>query len=143
MISNRYELVIEFDNFITRYELDYILTSIDRIIEQELLYPSLRRGRPKSSYIGITGVSTGSIDLEIIVGAVVTKYVATRLKRGFDRGPLDSEIEHSGQIVNSALAGLLGKINDWAEKYVQSSKHKGGQINKVIMRKKKPSEKSR
>lgn len=140
-MKNEYELVIEFEEFITRRELNYILLSLDRIIEQQL-FPNIYYSRPSPrgpvfTYLGITGASAGSIILGLGTGKKIFKYASRRIGRGFERGQFGNELERTGEIVSNAFGGILGKLNDWAEKYVGSAKKKGSHIRGIVVRKKK------
>ncbi len=91
----QYTITIEYEDFVTRFDLDEILSSIDRIIEAELLdyfdpdfrfsrrrYPYLLpyRDGPDSelSFLGIKSVDAGSITLTVFVGGVVIGYAQTQ-----------------------------------------------------------------
>lgn len=140
-MKDEYELVIDFEEFITRQELNYILLSLDRIIEQQL-FPDIYYSRtsprgPVFTYLGITGASAGSIILGLGAGKKIFKYASRRIGLGFERGKFGIELERSGEIVSNALGGILGKLNDWAERYVGSARKKGSNIRGIIVRKKK------
>jgi hypothetical protein len=141
-----YSIVIEYDDFLTRFDLDEILSSIDKIIEEELLdyddpdYRFLRRrypfaywhrDQPELSYIGIAGVSQGSIILTVFASGAVAAYVARRFKRGVDKSLLADQLERSGQLAGDILGAALSRINDWAERYVPKQKELGGKVTKV------------
>jgi len=151
--SPEYLITIEYDNFLTRFDLDEILKSIDRIIEWELLdyyydylpleFSARRRYRaslfgfgdfePRFSYVGIESVGSGSIILKVVAGIAVLKYVVTRFKKGVDESLLVNELARSGRIAGDLLGALLGRINDWAERYVPTQRQLGGKITKITV----------
>ena len=139
---------IEYDGFITRFDLDEILTSLDRIIESELLsqlglnYWILRRrisyffplwgeSKPDFTYIGIKSVKAGSINLVVFIGGAVLGYVARRFKKGVDESLFAEELERSGILTGNLLGILLKRINDWAEKFVPKQRELGGRVKKI------------
>jgi hypothetical protein len=148
-----FTITIEYDEFVTRFDFDEILRSIDRIIETELLdyfdpesyfrrrgYPySLRRWEgyePEFSYLGIKSASTGSITLVVFVGGVVLGYVARRFKRGVDQSILAQELERSGRLTGNVLGSALTRINNWAERYVPMQRELGGRVTKITVQRK-------
>ncbi len=142
-----YSIIIEFDDFLTRFDLEEILSSIDRIIEDEFLatfepefhslgqqsyqYPYWYRVRPNLSYVGITAVGRGSINLTIIASAAVAKYVSCRFKREINMCLLAEQLERSGRLAGDILHSVVAHINDWAEKYVPKQREMGGKIKNV------------
>jgi hypothetical protein len=88
-----YTITIEFEEFLTRFDLDEVLASIDRLIEDEILarldpefdfwlerrkrfYPFWPRPfwsgeAPELSYVGITGVGAGSVIATFLVSGAV------------------------------------------------------------------------
>jgi len=148
----QYSIIIDYDDFLTRYDLDEILTSIDRIIEDELLlryddefyyrrrhrylFPYLSREEPELSYLGITGVERGSIILTILASGAVATYVARRFKRGVDKSILAEQLERSGQLAGDIFGSALARINDWAEQYVPKQRELGGKVRKIRVVKK-------
>ncbi|MDE3021006.1 MAG: hypothetical protein KGI54_04030 [Pseudomonadota bacterium] len=148
-----YTITIEYDNFLTRFDLDEILSSIDRIIEDELFsrfnpefhlffpkyykFPYWYRDTPEFSYVGITGVDHGSIILTVLASAAVVHYVATRFKKGVDKSLLAEELERSGQLSGDLFGPILSRINDWAEKYVPKQQELGGKVKKVRVERKR------
>ncbi len=152
-----YVIEIEYSNFITRFDLDEIVESIDRIIETELFeafnpeYRFLRRSYPYLNYpvlsegsglsfIGIRSVESGSIWLTVIASGAVATYVARRFKKGIDKSLFAEELERSGRMVGDVMGGALRRINDWAEKYVPKQKELGGNVKRIAVRKKKSAE---
>ena len=146
-----YTITIEYNDFLTRFDIDEILSSIDRIIEDELLsvldphYEFLRRNgyfylyhqeTPQLSYIGITAVDRGSISLIVLSSGAIAGYVAHRFKKGVDKSLLAEELERAGQIVGDVLGRVLGRINDWAEKYVPKQRELGGKVKKITVKRK-------
>lgn len=153
-----FSIIIDYDDFLTRFDLDEILSSIDGIIEDELLsefdpdyrfmrrhypHPYWYRETPELSYIGITAVDRGSIILTVIASGVVATYVARRFKKGVNKSLLAKQIERSGKMTGDVLGGVLKRINDWAEKYVPEQRELGGKVKKVrVERKRKDDSKS-
>lgn len=150
--SSELSIIIDYDDFLTRFDLDEILSSIDVIIEDELLsefYPDYRflrqhyphpywyRETPELSYIGITAVDRGSVILKFIVSGAVAIYVARRFKKGVDKSILAKQIERSGKITGDVLGRVLERINDWAEKYVSEQQELGGKVKKVRVERKR------
>jgi hypothetical protein len=132
-----YSIIIEYEDFLTRFDLNEILCSIDRIIENEL-FPhvnagehSLRRQNLNLSYLGITSIEHGSINLSVIASNAVAKYVATHFRKGIDESILSEQLERSGKLVGDLLGRILIPINDWAEKYVLKQKQTGGNVKKI------------
>ena len=152
MDNEEFLITIEYDNFVTRFDLDEIMTSIDRIIEDALLlelefgpqffrkyhylYPYLYRNSPEFSYIGIISIETGSITLGVVISAAISTYVAKRFKKGVDKSLLAAEFEHSGRLTGDFLGKILELINNWAEKYVPKQQELGGNIRKIKMEQK-------
>jgi len=160
--DSEFSITIEYDGFITRFDLDEILVSIDRIIEIEILdywdpefrflrrrYPYLSpywdHAEPDFSYIGIKSVEAGSITLGVFLGGVVVGYVAHRFKKGVDKSLLAEELERSGRLTGNVVGVLLQRINNWAERYVPKQRELGGRVTKISAaprRKSKSSEKN-
>lgn len=143
-----YSIVIDYDDFLTRYDLDEILTSIDRIIEDELLsqydpefrylrrrhhdlFPYWNRDEPAFSYLGITGVDRGSIILGVFASGAVATYVARRFKKGVDKSILAEQLERSGVLAGDILGSVLERINDWAAKFVPKQRDLGGKVTEI------------
>ena len=145
--KKEFSILIEYDDFLTRFDLDEILSSIDRIIEDELrsnIYPEFDllfrklypfrywyRDTPELSYVGITAVDRGSIILTVLASGAVATYVARRFKKGVDKSLLAEELERSGFIVGNLLGSVLKQINDWAEAYVPKQRELGGKIKSI------------
>jgi hypothetical protein len=143
------ELVIkvDFEDFVTRLDLDEILSSIDRIIEMELfreikpelhlweeffgVFPAYKYGQPKMTYLGIRSINSGSLIIGAFIGGAVLAYVGTRFAKGVDESLLADELKRSGRITGDALGRILVKVNDWAEQYVRKQKEKGGNIRGI------------
>jgi hypothetical protein len=155
-----YSITIEYDDFLTRFDLDEILSSIDRIIEDELIfeldpefrlfsqrrygYPYLFREAPELSYVGITAVDRGSIILTVLATGAVATYVAKRFKKGVDKSLLAEQLERSGRLAGDVFGSVLERINDWAEKYVPKQRDLGGKVKTIrVERKPKPEPKKK
>jgi hypothetical protein len=147
-----FSIIIDYDDFLTRFDLDEILSSIDGIIEDELLsefdpdyrfmrqlypHPYWYRETPELSYIGITAVDRGSIILTVIASGAVATYVARRFKKGVNKSLLAKQIERSGKMTGDVLGGVLKRINDWAEKYVPEQRELGGKVKKIRVERKR------
>lgn len=156
-LEYEYTIAIDYDDFVTRFDLDEILSSIDRIIEEELLsdldprfdyflrrsypfgYPFRYREEPALSYVGITTVESGSILLTVVASTAVAAYVARRFKKGVDRSLLAEELERSGRLAGDLLGTALSRLNDWAERYVPKQRELGGKVKSIrVARKQKP-----
>jgi hypothetical protein len=132
---------IEYDDFLTRFDIDEVLGSIDRIIEVEFFlpyldfppfrYPYLALDASEFSYVGIKSFDSGSLLLTVFISGSVATYVATRFKRGVNKSLLADQIERSGRLTGDFLARALSKVNDWAEQYVPKQKELGGKITKI------------
>jgi hypothetical protein len=148
-----YTITIEYKDFVTRFDLDEILSAIDRIIETEVLGyfdPDLRilrrqypYGRPywgggdsELSFLGIKSVDAGSITLTVIVGGAVVAYVARRFKKGVDKSLFADEVERSGRMTGDVFGAVLGRVNDWAERYVPKQRELGGRVTKITAQRK-------
>ena len=147
-----YSIIIEYDDFLTRFDLEEILSSIDRIIEDEFLstfepefhllgrekyqYPYWYRVRPDLSYVGINAVGRGSINLTVFASAAVAKYVSCRFKREINMCLLVEQLERSGQLAGDIFGSVLAHINDWARKYVPKQREMGGKIKNVRVERK-------
>ena len=145
-----YTIAIEYDDFLTRFDLDEILSSIDRIIEDELLsaldpkfhffwrrdHYSYYREAPELSYVGITAVDRGSIILTVSASTAVAVYVAHRFKKGVDKSMFAEELERSGRMAGDVFGPALARINDWAEKYVPKQRELGGKVKKITVKRK-------
>ena len=151
-----YTIVIDYEDFITRLDLDEILGSIDRIIEAELLdyydpeFRYIRRrypypfsfwehGESELSYVGIKSVGAGSITLTVFVGGVVLGYVARRFKKGVDKSLLAEELERSGRLAGDVMGSVLTRLNNWAERYVPKQRQLGGNVTKITVQRKRKS----
>jgi DNA helicase HerA-like ATPase len=143
--SSEYLIVIEYEDFLTRFDLDEILSSIDSIIEDELLSnldPNFRRWRrrhhylfpheyrdvPELSYVGITAADRGSMVLTVLVSAAIAAYVARRFRSGADQGVLAGPLERAGKLPYLPFAPALARINDWAAQYVPRQREMGGKV---------------
>ena len=150
--SQEFSIIIDYDDFLTRFDLDEILSSIDEIIEYELLsqfdptYIFMRRiyqhsywnrETPKLSYLGITSVDRGSIILTVIASGVVATYVARRFKKGVNESLLAKQIERSGKMTGDVLGGVLKRINDWVEDYLPEQQKLGGKVKKIRVERKR------
>ncbi len=152
----QYTITIEYEDFVTRFDLDEILSSIDRIIEAELLdyfdpdfrfsrrrYPYLLpyRDGPDSelSFLGIKSVDAGSITLTVFVGGVVIGYVARRFKKGVDKSLFAEELERSGRMAGDVFGTVLGRVNNWAERHVPKQRELGGRVTKITAQRKRKS----
>jgi hypothetical protein len=142
--GDEYEIVVDYNEFLTRFDLDEVISSIDRIIESSIVplfvefpsyYPYEYIRDPIFSYVGIKGVSRGSMVLEIIISTAVVTYVARRFKKGVDVSLLADEIERSGRITGDFFGGLLQRLNNWGEQYVRKQREKGGNITRIQVRK--------
>jgi hypothetical protein len=148
-----YSIIIDYDDFLTRFDLDEILSSLDRMIEDELLsgfddyydiirrrgyypYPYLFREDSGLSYIGITAVDRGSIALTIIVSPEVLTYVMRRFMVGVNKSLLAKEVSRSVKITDALLGNALMRINDWAERWVPEQRELGGKVKALRMEKK-------
>jgi hypothetical protein len=89
--NNRITIRIGFRGFLTRFDLDEVISSIDGLVQSELLLriPVLRQlpvreypRAPRLSYVGIVGVRPGSIVLVTLIGGAVAGYVVQRFKKG-------------------------------------------------------------
>ena len=149
--EQRYLLIVDYKEFLTRFDVDELMSSIDRIIEHELItrigpkflyieppyaWPYPWRQTPLLSYIGISSVRPGSLILEIIVSSTVVAYVLRRFKKGVDESILAEEIQRSGLLAGDFIGNLLAKINNWAERYVRKQQELGGNIEKIRIEKK-------
>ncbi len=149
-----YTIVIDYEHFVTRFDLDEILGSIDRIIEAELLdyfdpeFRYIRRrypypfsfwehGEAQLSYVGIKSVGAGSITLTVFVGGVVLGYVARRFKKGVDKSLLADELERSGRLAGDVMGSVLTRLNNWAERYVPKQRELGGNVTKITVQRKR------
>ena len=151
--EKEFSILIEYDDFLTRFDLDEILSSIDRIIEDELLskfdpvfrfrlwrhypFPYWYRDAPELSYVGIAAVDRGSIILTVLASGAVATYVARRFKKGVDKSLLAEQLERSGLLVGDVLGSALAQINDWAEKYVPKQRELGGKIKSLRVERKR------
>jgi hypothetical protein len=142
-----YSVVIEYDDFLTRFDLDEILSSIDRIIEDELLSnidPGVGSSRrrhhylsphqfghtPELSYIGVTSADRGSVTLTVHASGAIPAYVARRFRNGGDNA-LATHLERSGKLANFSFGSALARINEWAEQYVPRQRELGGKVKMV------------
>jgi hypothetical protein len=145
-------ITIEYDDFITRMDLDEILRAIDRIIEYELIvrlyepvviwrgyYPGLpylkfttsEGAHSELTYVGIKSVRPGSMKLLVVIGSAVLSYFAKRFAKGVDESLLAKEIARLGHLFGHLVGLLVKRINDWAEKYVLEQRERGGRVRKI------------
>lgn len=146
--GSEYLIVIEYDDFLTRFDLDEILSSIDSIIEDELLsnldpnfrqwrrrhhylFPHECRDTPELSYIGVTAVDRGSMILTVLVSGAIAAYVARRFRWGSDNSVLAKQLERAGKLAEAPLGSALARINQWAAQYVPRQRELGGKVKKV------------
>jgi len=129
------ELTIDYEGFIARQELGYILESIDRIIEDALLRDQAPQegpsGRPSTSHIAISGVRSGSVTVLVVLGTAVSTYLAGRFSKGAKRGQFGDEVEKMGKLVSDGLGKLIAPINAWAEAYVRKARDEGSNLRQV------------
>lgn len=150
-LGTEFTIAIEYEEFITRLDLNEVLVSIDTIIESCILdgwTPEFQRlgapiprgsvgsPEPQFSYVGIQSIESGSIILLAVLGTVVVTYVANRFFQGVNQSILAQEIERSGRIGGELLGPALKKINDWAEQYVPKQRELGGRIIQITAKKK-------
>ena len=146
-----YTITIEYDDFLTRLDLDEIIRSIDRIIEDHLLdfydvpffvlrqrYGAFTRDpeNPEFTYIGIRSISAGSITLSVFVTTSVLLYVARRFRKGVSESLLADEIQRSGRLAGDVLGSVIKPINDWVERYVPKQQEIGGKVKKILINRK-------
>jgi len=148
-----YVICIEYDDFLTRFDLDEVLTSIDGIIEEKVFdyldpefhflrrrfpykWPFWVRGEPELSYLGIKSIEQGSITLGVFIGGAVVGYVAHRFKKGVDASLFAEELQRSGRLTGDVFGSLLQRINNWAERYVPKQQELGGKVKKITARRK-------
>jgi len=142
----QYSIKIEYDDFLTRFDLDSVIQIIDRIIdgddpsgfvdfEYEFDY-FYRRRFPINSYVGITSVRRGSLILSVLISSTVSGYVSKRFFPQFREGRLSGEIKRTARLSDEALGSALEKINDFFERFVPLQKQRGGNITSVKMSKK-------
>lgn len=149
-----YTITIEYDDFLTRFDLDEILASIDHIIETKLLdyygpdfqffrqrywyFAPYREGiESEFSYLGIKSVDAGSITLTVFVSGVVLGYVAKRFMKGVDQSLFAEELEHAGRMVGDLFGSVLARVNNWAERYVPKQRELGGRVTKITAQRKR------
>ena len=146
-VESQYSIAIEFDNFITRFDLDYVIYTIDRIIDgdeppefsdfESDFYYWYRRRYPGYSYVGITSVRQGSVVLSVVISSAVSAYVSKRFFPQFREGRLSEEIKRTAKLADDALGSVLKKINDYFETFVPLQRESGGNIKSVKIRKKR------
>jgi len=146
-----YTITVEYDDFITRFDLDEILGSIDRIIEAEVLGAldrplrfrlgpyQWRYREPEDadfSYIGIKSVGAGSITFTIFASGIVLGYVAKRFRKGVDTSLFAEEIERSGRLSGDVIGSALARVNNWVERFVPKQRELGGKVTKITVKRK-------
>lgn len=146
-----YAITIEYDDFLTRLDLDEIIGSIDRIIEDHLLdfydvpffafrqrYGAYIRDpdNPEFTYIGIKSINAGSITLTVVVTTGVLFYVTRRFGKGVSESLLADEIQRSGRMAGDVLGNVIKPINDWIERYVPKQQQIGGKVKKISISRK-------
>jgi hypothetical protein len=131
-------ITISFEEFLTRFDLDEIISSIDAMVEQWVLFPASEipaepweRVKPDISYVGIKSVEPGSIVLLTVIGTAIATYVAGRFAKGVNKSIFGKELARSGRIFGDAIGPLLRGINDWAEKYVPQQREAGGHVTGI------------
>jgi len=147
----QYSIAIEFDDFLTCFDLDYVIDTIDRIIDgveprdyfpydDEFPYWYQRRFAG-NSYVGITSVRRGSVVLTVLISSAVSSYVARRFFPAFRGGRVSEEIKRTARLSDEVLGQALKKINDHFERFVPLQRDRGGNIKSVKIRKKRTSTK--
>lgn len=122
MADVKLRVMLEYDHFITKHDLNAIIDEIDIIVE-EFIHQELKRKwklggkrrsrRPELSYVGITGVYPACICLIIIIGAPVAVYVATHFKAGLSKSALARQLERTGVLVGDEVGRrLVGPLNE-------------------------------
>ena len=142
-------ITIDFENFVTRFDLDEILGSIDRIIEREIfrdIHPMWflseeffgpfehKYNQPRMTYLGIRSINSGSLIIGAFIGGAVLAYVGTRFAQGVDESLLADELKRSGRITGDSVGRILARVNDWAERYIEKQKEKGGNVRAIKAR---------
>jgi hypothetical protein len=144
-------ITIEYDDSLTRFDLDEILSSIDRIIESARFYLepefSLRsrwsgvlnwygasQATPNLTYVGIRAIEPGSLEILAFIGGAVVSYGAQRFRKGVDSSILGKELERSGRLFGGLVGPLVASINNWGERYVPYQKELGGKVKRISAR---------
>ena len=115
-------ITIEYDGFLTRFDINEIIEAVDSMIATMLFYPGPDFGvipRSRSSlgwwyswteqpaplsFVGIRSIEPGSLTLLVFVSGAVVSYVAHRFAKGVDGSLLGKELERSGQLFGNMLA---------------------------------------
>ncbi|MHB8423308.1 MAG: hypothetical protein ACYDAM_11200 [Leptospirales bacterium] len=149
-----YTITIEYEDFITRYDLNEVLSAIDLIIERNifsaLFYPPeyyqkkrfpfqyivpFKFRKAEFSYLAIKSISPGSMILLVYLSVEAIKYISKRFKKGDQQSLIVEQIVRSGILIDYSLGSLLEEINNWAEEFVK--KHLGKSKIKKITAKRK------
>jgi hypothetical protein len=156
-------LRVEFDGYLTRFDLWEILQGLDELVfkvlvHEELVEPAVggtqfpfpsfdvTRGRITVgsellplTFFQITSMGKGSLLLTGILSGAVAAHVLRKLRTGIRRSGLDAQLERLGEISGDLLARVLGYLNGWAEQYTDKRSNFGdGVIKSVTVKVKRP-----
>jgi hypothetical protein len=135
-MSNCYDVVIEFDEFITRAELNTILTEIELAIESYLLRRAglspLEGRQVGGTYLQIRAASSGSII--IAVTAIVAGFLAPSLKQGWGKGEAAKETQRIGKSLSNVMGAALRPIRKALEQLEKRLREENSHDTKLSVR---------
>jgi hypothetical protein len=135
-----FTIAITYDNFLTRFDLNEILSWIDTLIEDELLsrwHPKLSlpsfylfplRKASELSFIGITSTDKGALTLNVAFSTAVAVYVGRRFKPSVGKSFLADQLDSTGGVAGDLIEPIIKRISDWAMQYVPKQRELGGQV---------------
>ncbi|SDA16033.1 hypothetical protein SAMN05216315_1075 [Nitrosospira sp. Nsp18] len=138
-----FTITITYDNFLTRFDLDEILSWIDTLIEDELLsrwHPHLclpsfylfpLRKASELSFIGIRSTDKGALTLNVAFSTAVAVYVGRRFKPSVGKSFLADQLDLTGGVANGVIEPVMTRINEWATQYVPKQRELGGQVTDI------------
>jgi hypothetical protein len=138
-----FTITISYDCFLTRFDLNEILSWIDTLIEDELLsrwHPHLflppfylfpLRKASDLSFIGIRSTDKGALTLNVAFSTAVAVYVGRRFKPGVGKSFLADQFELTGGVANGVIEPIMTRINEWATQYVPKQRELGGQVTDI------------
>lgn len=147
--SADFSITIEYEGFLTRFDIDEIIEALDSMILSMLSSEVAPRSTLHSrswwsyretqwpsqvSFVGIRSIVPGSLTLLVFIGGVVVSYVGHRFAKGVDHSLLGTELKHSGQLFGNLVGPLVEGFNRWAEQYVPYQKRLNGNVKRLSAR---------
>jgi hypothetical protein len=135
-MDNKYEIVIDFEDFITRTDLNTILGEIELTIETHLLgelgLSPLRDGQVGGTYLKIEGARQGSIALTVAVAVI--GLLSPAFGEGFKKGKAGKEAGLVGKTASDLLGEVMGPVRKALQKLLKRLQANGSKVKGVRLR---------